>query len=111
MEINYKKIGSRIRKERIKQKITQQYLAEISNLSTTNISHIERGATKLSLPSLIAIVNALNTTADRFLMDTVNNSDILFRAEFAELLSSCSKDEYRILINICKVIIENLRGK
>jgi transcriptional regulator with XRE-family HTH domain len=111
MEINYKEIGNRIRNERIKQKITQQYLAEISNLSTTNISHNERGATKLSLPSLIAIANALSTTTDRLLLDTVNNSDIQFKAEFAELLSACNKDEYRILINTCKVIIENLRRK
>ena len=47
MEIDYELIGKRIREERISQNLSQQTLAEISNISPTNISHIERGATKL----------------------------------------------------------------
>ena len=55
MEIDYELIGKRIREERISQNLSQQTLAEISNISPTNISHIERGATKLSLPTLVSI--------------------------------------------------------
>lgn len=60
MNINYKAIGMRIRNRRKVLGLTQQRLAEIADLSDTNISHIERGATKLSLPSLISIANALS---------------------------------------------------
>jgi len=109
MEINYKGIGERIRKCRKQQKLTQAQLAEMSKLSDTNISHIERGATKLSLPSLISIANALNTTVDYLLMDVVDNSEIQFKKDFSELLNNCSKNEYKLLYNICKAALENSR--
>ena len=41
-----------------KQKLTQQALAEMVGLVPSNISHIERGTTKLSIQSLIRIANA-----------------------------------------------------
>ena len=109
MEIDYSAIGKRIRKCRKELNLTQQQLAEMSDLSDTNISHIERGATKLILPSLIAITNALNTTTDYLLMDVINNSDIQFKNEFAELLKDCGKEEFNLLYNICKAALENGR--
>ena len=90
MDIDYKAIGQRIRKRRKMLNITQSILAERADLSDTNISHIERGATKLSLPSLIAIANALETNVDSLLMDVVDNSEVEFKKEFAQLLSDCS---------------------
>ena len=90
MDIDYKAIGQRIRKRRKMLNITQSILAERADLSDTNISHIERGATKLSLPSLIAIANALGTNVDSLLMDVVDNSEVEFKKEFAQLLSDCS---------------------
>ena len=107
MEIDYNAIGNRIRKCRKQLNMTQQKLAEISDLSDTNISHIERGATKLSLPSLIAIANALHTTTDYLLMDVIDNSTVQFQKEFATLLEGCSKEEYKLLYNLCKVALEN----
>ena len=108
MEINYKDIGKRIKEERLKQNLSQQYLAELADLSTTNMSHIERGATKLSLPSLISIANALNIAVDQLLMDVISNSEVQFKKELSELLSNCSIDEYRLLINTCKTILDTL---
>ena len=105
MEIDYKGIGNRIRKCRKSLNMTQQKLAEASDLSDTNISHIERGATKLSLPSLIAIANALHTTTDYLLMDVIDNSTVQFQKEFAELLKGCTNDEYTLLYNLCKAAL------
>ena len=105
MEIDYKGIGNRIRKCRKSLNMTQQKLAEASDLSDTNISHIERGATKLSLPSLIAIANALHTTTDYLLMDVIDNSTVQFQKEFAELLNGCTNDEYTLLYNLCRVAL------
>lgn len=107
MNIDYIAIGKRIRKCRKQQNLTQQQLAEMADLSDTNISHIERGATKLSLPSLISIANALNTTTDYLLMDVINNSEFEFKKEFSELIKNCGKEEYKLLYNICKAALEN----
>ena len=61
-ELNYKELGQRIKKNRIAKPLTQQSLAERIECNTSNISHIERGMTKVSLPTLIKIANALNVS-------------------------------------------------
>ena len=58
MGLDYQSIGIRIRRLRKAKGLTQQALAELSNQEPSNISHIERGATKLSLPTLVNIANA-----------------------------------------------------
>ena len=59
MELDYQAIGVRIRRLRKERGLTQQTLAEMSGQEPSNISHIERGATKLSLPTLVSVANAL----------------------------------------------------
>jgi len=109
MEIDYKGIGKRVRIKRKAMHLTQQVLAEKADLSETNISHIERGATKLSLPSLISLANALETTPNYLLMDVIDKSDVQFKDELGNLLKDCTKDECKILYDICKATLENLR--
>lgn len=48
--IDYRIIGTKIRELRKEKGLTQERLGEISGIEPCNISHIERGATKLSLP-------------------------------------------------------------
>ena len=109
MNIDYSAIGKRIRSRRKELHFTRAVLAEKADLSDTNISPIERGATKLSLPSLIAIANALETTTDSLLMDVTEHSEAVLRKEFAALLEDCTVEEYRLLYNSCKALLDTLR--
>ena len=47
--MDYYTLGQRIRYYRKKQGLSQEQLAEKVNISTTHMSHIENGSTKLSL--------------------------------------------------------------
>lgn len=109
MEIDYELIGKRIREERISQNLSQQTLAEISNISPTNISHIERGATKLSLPTLVSIANALAVSADFLLCDSLVEADKTYIDEINELLLDCNPNELKIIIDIMKSVKITLR--
>ena len=109
MEIDYKLIGKRIREERISQNLSQQTLAEISNISPTNISHIERGATKLSLPTLISIANALAVSADFLLCDSLVEAERIYIDEINCLLLDCNPNELKLIIDIMKSIKTSLR--
>lgn len=109
MEIDYELIGKRIREERISQNLSQQTLAEISNISLTNISHIERGATKLSLPTLVSIANALAVSADFLLCDSLVEADKIYIDEINELLLDCNPNELKIIIDIMKSVKITLR--
>ena len=52
-------IGSRTRKERRLQELTQEQLAELAGVSTAHIGQIERGTRRPSLMALYAICAAL----------------------------------------------------
>ncbi len=73
------------------------------------MSHIECGNTKFSLPSIVAIVNALGITVDCLLMDVVDNSLIQFKRELVEIFDNCSKEEYTLLSDICKTTLDTYR--
>ena len=51
---DYGLIGERIRQARKAQRYTQAEVAEMINMSSKNFSQLERGATGLSLATLIA---------------------------------------------------------
>lgn len=110
MELDYQAIGIRVRRFRKEQGLTQQKLAELSDQEPSNISHIERGATKLSLPTIVKIANALGITVDDLLCDSLLQSHASFDKEVHLLLSDCSHDELRIITNTMRSLKENLRN-
>ena len=67
MELDYRAIGKRIKIARIKADLTQEALAEKASLSTTHMSNIETGNSKLSLPTIVSLANALSVSVDEFL--------------------------------------------
>ena len=52
--------GSNVQKERLRQKISQESLAEIAELDRTYISSMERGKRNVSLLNIIKVANALS---------------------------------------------------
>ena len=76
--IDYCSIGKRIKLTRIKLGVLQKDLAEKIGISKPHMSNIETAHTKIGLETLVAIANALNTSVDEFLSDTVSNSILIF---------------------------------
>ena len=73
------------------------------------MSNIETGRTKPSLPTLIAIANALDTSVDYFLCDNVVKSGYVFKEEANKLFLDCDDYEMRIIMNIILATKESLR--
>lgn len=71
--IDYYEIGQRIRKHRKARGLSQESLAEAVNISTTHMSHIETGNTKLSLPVLVDLSQALGVSTDTLLFSSPSN--------------------------------------
>lgn len=69
--LNYKLAGQRLRAIRKKRGFTQEQLAEMAGISPQHCSGIETGAAKVSLPALVQLCNALGTTPNEVLMDSV----------------------------------------
>lgn len=88
--LNYAALGKRIREERMRQGISIEALAHRADISYVHMSHIETDDTKVSLPALVSIANALNVTTDFILYDSLFLYCILvgFIARIAERTAS-----------------------
>ncbi|MBQ8459019.1 helix-turn-helix transcriptional regulator [bacterium] len=57
-----KKIGTKIKLERIKRKLSQEKLAELADLNKNSIGFIERGESSPTAETLAKIADAFNIT-------------------------------------------------
>ena len=109
--IDYIVIGKRIRELRKQRKWTQALLAEYSEVEPSNISHIERAATKLSLPTLIKIANALEVSLDELVYDNLKKSEHVSVARIDELLADCTPSELEAICEVGATTKNVLRAK
>lgn len=110
MSINYKDIGKRIREERNNKNITQEKLAELAGVSIQHICNIENANTKLSLPVLIDIANAMNSNAAIFLLGSLNNNSFSAECLVSDLLSDCTNEERIVIINTIQSLKDSLKA-
>lgn len=61
--------GSNVRKYRLEQKISQEKLAEMANLSRTYISDIERFQRSIALENIQKLADALNVETYKLFME------------------------------------------
>ncbi len=95
--MDYYEIGQRIRKIRKAHRLSQEELAEKIGISTTHMSHIETGNTKLSLPVLVALAQVLEVQTDDLLFDTAQASRSAAMNEIALTLDTCSAQEVKFI--------------
>lgn len=100
--MNYYEIGQRIRKFRKAQGLSQEQLAEQINISTTHMSHIETGNTKLSLPVLVDIATMLHTTTDELLFERTPNQKQAAVEDILGILDACTPQQAKIISEVIK---------
>ena len=108
--IDYVLIGEQIRSARKALGWTQACLAERSGIEPSNISHIERGATKVSLPTLVAIANTLEVSVDELLYTNMNKSAHVSADAINKLLEDCNDKELSAITQIIKTTKDILRN-
>ena len=69
---DYSSIGLHIRKQRKTKKMTQADLAEAVGISVNYVGAIERGEKLPSLETFLAVLNALDLSADAVLSDALH---------------------------------------
>ena len=107
MELDYLEIGQNIKKQRTKLGLKQRELAERANVSSQHISHIETGRAQLSLPTLVAISNALQIDCNTLLGETLTGAqNVLFRQKFEEIFAAMDSKKLQLCYNICRFIME-----
>lgn len=101
-EIDYIKIGKRIKSARLEKGLKQTELGSMVGCSNNHMSHIEVGQTKVSLPLLLKLSLALDKNFDYFLLDTpYARKESIIDSEIAEKLKQCNPTT---LITINKIL-------
>lgn len=106
--LDYVAIGQRIRTLRKERNLSQEQLAEKVWISTTHMSHIETGSTKLSLPVLVDLAAALGTGADDILQTRRGEQT---PESVLELLDGCTPYQARVILEIVKAAKAAMDGK
>lgn len=90
-EIDYVKIGRRIKAARLEKGYSQADLGALVGCSNNHMSHVEVGQTKVSLAMLLKLSTVLEKDFDFFLLDTpYAKCDSIINKEIAEKLQRCS---------------------
>lgn len=109
MELDYVSLGKRIREKRQEKHWTQEYLGEIAVVEPSNLSHIERAATKVGLPTLLRIANALGTTLDELIYDSLSKNAYITTRKIAALLEDCTDEELHLMAEMLTTFKSVLR--
>ena len=107
MTVNYDLVRFRLRTLRRQKGLSQAELAELADLSTPYISHIETGIKKPSLESIIKIANVLGVSVDELCSNSkpsTSDDDII------SLLQSCSQREKDIVLTTSKALLQCLHN-
>lgn len=103
MEINLRKIGTRIAQRRKELGLNQGQLAEKVHLSNNHISNIENGGS-YSLEVFLSICDALEITPDYVILGAIRSER---KEDFLDLLKLCDEHEATILLDIIESFIKN----
>lgn len=90
-DVDFQKIGTRIRKLRTEKGLTQEQLGEQIGCSNNHLSHVETGTNKVSLTLLLRLSYALEVSLDYFLLDTpFARPEAVIDFEISPKLKQCS---------------------
>ena len=103
--INYKKIGQRIRKRRLEVGLTQEQASEKIGITTKYWSNIEtNNIESVGLQTLYAISSVLDTSINYLLSDSPNEK-IIYN-EMGNIFNLMTSEQRTLTMDIAKLILE-----
>ncbi len=106
--MDFKQGGQAIQRIRKERGMTQEQLAEITNVASNSISRIERGLLMPALPTLIEICNALGTGADSILSAYITQDTPIRWTPLAEKLGELDLEKQHKIETILDCLIETI---
>lgn len=108
MTLDYEIIGKRIKKERLKNKFTQEEMADKISTSVAFYSRIETGKSHINLKRLVQISDLFGVTAGYFLVGSSENTEGYLNREFREILEKCSPKQQKFIYDIAELVLKKL---
>ncbi len=105
--MNMDSVGKNIRKYRNSKKMRQEDLAEKAGLSVTYIGMVERAEKIPSIETFVAILNALDISADMVLHDVLNTGYAVKDSLLNEKLSKVSPEDRQKIYDVIDTMISH----
>ena len=102
--IDFKKIGQKIKETRVNRNLTQENIADKIGINTSHISNIETNKTKVSLTTLIHICNSLDVSVDYILESDLTNSSCAIEREILNEIQKLNTEKKEQILRIAKVL-------
>lgn len=109
-ELDYTKMGLRIRQFRKAKGWSQQKLAEKCGISLNFMGHIERGTRKMSMDTFVSLCKELETDADALLWGVIQPSETAIQGIWDQPRQQDS-DHYEMYLRIMKSVADILNSK
>ena len=106
--MDFKQGGQAIQRIRKERGMTQEQLAELTDIASNSISRIERGLLVPALPTLIDICNALGTGADSILAAYISVDTPIRWMPLAERLEGIELEKQHKIEAILDCLIETI---
>ena len=104
--LDYKVIGQRIRRERIKRNLKQEEIANKMKVSIAFYSRIETGTSHINLKRVMEISSLFNIPVGELLEGTSKTTEKYLVNEFETILSKCSAKQKKFVYKVAELVIE-----
>ena len=106
-EVDYAKIGRRIRSVRQSKNMTQAELSAIVDCSNNYLSHIETAQCKVSLSMLLKLAFALGESIEYFLLDTpYARAETIIDSDISKKLARCNQSTLNAVSKMIDILLE-----
>ena len=106
-EVDYAKIGRRIRSVRQSKNMTQAELSAIVDCSNNYLSHIETAQCKVSLSMLLKLAFALGERIEYFLLDTpYARAETIIDSDISKKLARCNPSTLNAVSKMIDILLE-----
>lgn len=108
-DLDFKKIGFKIKERRQSLSITQEYIANQLDVNPSHISNIECGRANPSLTALIKIANILRCSVDYFISEEYTfhpdkNNETTFDDKIMDKLKYCDADKKERILKMIDLL-------
>ena len=106
-KLSVEKMAATIVEKRKSKKITQAQLAEMIDISTIHMSHMETGSVSMSLECLIKICDSLDITPDDLLLGEYKLNTMSTSKLLTSIMENLTVDERKMIIDFAELLDKN----
>ena len=107
LSLNLEDVGNRIMERRKKLGLTQERLAELSDVTTQFVSYAESGKRAMRPENLLKLSSALNVSVDYLLTGDIIDKDMLLLSDKIKKLAPSQVRTVEAIIDECLILYNN----